>query len=336
MSYKVDKEIMKKEVDAHKNLVLFAIKITFIAFAACLLIFCITLILSAVFGWEKGSSSSDNIAPTVSQNLNIDGFDTFNGGVIGYVGQTPTLKKFIIISDDTDESPVISNIQHDIDSNTEGTYTIKYTVSDASGNLSYFTLKYVVKKAEYSDAMLMEQIAKIAQELGITKNMTKVEQVRAIYKYVNSSSTVYFTDESNIPNIDRSKWESDWREEAVLGLESKKGDCYTYYSISKAFFEYLGIENIGIKRAENYEGAEDDGTHFWCIVNVGEGGADKWYYYDATRLSGYFNGDRSDNNACLITEQKLKTHRTSKGEDYFYRMVKPANFPKIATEELDG
>ena len=336
MSYRSDKEKMRKDVDAHKNLVLFSIKITFIAFAVCLLVFCITLVLSMVFGWGNDSKKGDKLGPTVAQNFDVDGFDTFNGGVVGYVGQAPTLKKFILVSDDTDEAPVITNIEHDIDSNAEGTYTVYYTVSDASGNLSYFELKYVVKKAEYSDAVLMETIGRLASELGITKSMTKVEQVRAIYRYVNSASTVKFTDESNIPNIDRSKWESDWREEAVLGLESKEGDCYTYYSISKAFFEYFGIENVGIKRAENYEGAEDDGTHFWSAVNVGEGNSDKWYYYDATRLNGYFNGDTSDRSACLITEAKLKTHKTSKGETYFYRMVKTAGFPKIATEELDG
>jgi len=287
-----------------------------------------------LFGGKGGSDSGDADAPTISQNFNLTDFDTFDGGVIGYVGQTPTFKKFVIVNDDTDDAPTV-DISHEVDVNKEGTYTVKYTVKDMDGNISEFTLRYVVKSAEYSDAILMEQIAELADELGISKSMSKVEQVRAIYKYVNSASTVKFTDESNIPQIDRNKWESDWREEAVRGMESHEGDCYTYYSISKAFFEYFGIENVGIKRAENYEGAADDGTHFWSAVNVGENGAQKWYYYDATRLNGYFNGDRSDNNACLITEEKLRSHRTSKGGDYFYKMVKPANFPKISSEELD-
>ena len=100
------------------------------------------------------------------------------------------------------------------------------------------------------------------------------------------------------------------------------------------FLEYFGIENYGIKRAENYEGAEDDGTHFWSAVNVGEG-SDRWYYYDATRLNGYFNGNKSDKNACLITEAKLKSHKTSSGETYFYRMTKAYDFPTISTEELN-
>ena len=334
MSYRSDKEKMKKDAKAHRDSVFFFIKWTFVVFAAMLLVFCATLAFDAIFGLDKPASKQDADAPVISQNFNISGFETFDGGVVGYVGQTPTFKKFITVFDPNDSEPTVS-IDHSVDPNVEGTYRVNYTVENASGQVAYFSLDYVVKKAEYSDAVLMARIEELAASLGITKSMTKVEQVRKIYSYVNSSSTVKFTDESNIPNIDRSKWESDWREEAVRGLESHVGDCYTYYAISKAFFEYFGIENVGIKRAENYEGAEDDGTHFWSAVNVGENGSDKWYYYDATRLNGYFNGDKSDNNACLITEEKLKSHRTSKGDDYFYRMVKPTGFPKISTEELD-
>ena len=334
MSYKNDKKRMEKEVREYQKNVFDIIKITFVVFAAMLFIFCVTLVISLLFGGNDAEKNNDDTSPRIVQNFNVSGFDTFDGGVVGYVGQTPTFKKFITVSDDNDDAPVV-DIFHEVDVYKEGTYTVRYTVEDIDGNVSEFTLSYVVKSAEYSNELLMSKIAELAEDLGITKNMTKVEQVRAIYKYVNSSSTVKFTDESNIPQIDRNKWESDWREEAVRGIESHEGDCYTYYAISKAFFEYFGIENIGIKRAENYEGAEDDGTHFWNVVNVGENGAQLWYYYDATRLNGYFNGDRSDNNACLITEAKLKSHRTSKGDDYFYKMVKPANFPKISTEELD-
>ena len=335
MSYKSDKERMQKDAQSYRNSIFSLIKITFIAFAAMLLVFCLTLALSFAFGWGGDKPSGDDTPPKITQNFDLDGFEAFKGGVIGYIGDTPAFKKFVIVTDDTDEAPTISVLEHNGDIKKEGTYTVKYVAEDASGNASYFTLKYVVKKQEYSYKTLMEQIAVLAEDLGITKSMSKVEQVRKIYAYVNDRSTITFTDESNIPNIDRNKWESDWLEEAVRGMETHEGDCYTYYSLSKAFFEYFGIENMGIKRAENYEGAEDDGTHFWSVVNVGSGGADKWYYYDATRLNGYFNGDKSDNNACLITEAKLKSHRTSKGGDYFYKMTKAPGFPPIATEELE-
>jgi hypothetical protein len=335
MSYISDKEKMKKDAKAHRERIFSIIKITFVVFAVSLLVFCVTLGLSMIFDWDTSAPSGDTTPPVIRQNFNLSGFEAFDGGVIGYIGDTPAFKRFVTVTDDTDDAPVISILEHNEDINKEGTYTVKYVAEDASGNSSYFTLKYVIKKQEYSYNTLMSLIEQKADDLGITKQMSKVEQVRKIYAYVNAKSTIYFTDESNIPNIDRNKWESDWLEEAVRGMETHEGDCYTYYSLSKAFFEYFGIENMGIKRAENYEGAEDDGTHFWSVVNIGENGANKWYYYDATRLSGYFNGDKSDHNACLITEEKLKSHRTSKGGDYFYKMTKGPGFPAISTEELD-
>lgn len=335
MSYISDKDKMQKEADAHKKFVVSTIKITFVAFAVALLLFCIVLILSSVFDWKGKNNITDTEPPRISQNFNVDGYATFKGGVIGYIGETPAFKKFVIVTDNIDDVPTISVVEHNEDISKEGTYRVKYMAEDASGNVSYFELIYIVKKQEYSYKALMSEIAEKAQSLGITSDMSKVEQVRKIYSYVNAKSTVKFTDESNIPGIDRDNWESDWIEEAVRGLETHEGDCYTYYSISKAFFEYFDIENIGIRRAENYEGAENDGTHFWSAVNVGSQNSPAWYYYDATRLSGYFNGDKNDHNACLITEAKLKTHRTSKGEDYFYKMVKPAGFPVISDKELD-
>ena len=330
MSYKSDKENMQKQVQAHRATVLSIIKITFVAFAVLLLAFCVTAILSKLFGWGI-ISGADKKSPSISQNMKIEGFEVYNGGVVGYVGVTPTFKKFVSVFDDTDEMPTLA-VEHNVDINTVGSYTVKYTATDASGNSSNKTLVYEVKKAEYSLSELMAIVEDKAAELGISKDMSKEAQVRAIYAYVNNA--IEFTDESNVPKVDRSKWQSDWLEEAVRGFESLDGDCYTYYSISKAFFEYFGIENYGIKRAENYEGAEEDGTHFWSAVNVGEG-EDRWYYYDATRLNGYFNGKRSDKNACLITEAKLKTHKTSDGETYFYKMTKSSDFPTISTEELD-
>ena len=54
MSYNSDKERMQKDAQSYRNSVFSLIKITFIAFAAMLLIFCLTLGLSFAFGWGGG------------------------------------------------------------------------------------------------------------------------------------------------------------------------------------------------------------------------------------------------------------------------------------------
>ena len=158
-------------------------------------------------------------------------------------------------------------------------------------------------------------IAVKVKEIGITDGMSKQKKVEKIFDYVHN--LFRYADDSNIPNIDRSKWKSDWIEEAVRTINDETGDCYSYYSLSKAFFEYYDIENIGIMRSPN---STLEGTHYWSIVNIGEGSDDEWYYYDATRLAGSF-GDGS-NSACLITQETLNTHKTSKGATDFYLMTK--------------
>ena len=115
-----------------------------------------------------------------------------------------------------------------------------------------------------------------------------------------------------------------------------KGDCYSFYAVSKAFFEYFEIENAGIQRSAD---SSESGTHYWNIVKVEEG----WYYFDATRLGGTFSdGGR---NACLVTEAKLLGYKTSKGGTEFYKLNKTnadffeaddngGVFPKIETTKI--
>ena len=180
----------------------------------------------------------------------------------------------------------------------------------------------------------MEQIAEIAEEEGITEAPTIAEKIKKIYKYVNNRNNVSFATTSNIyyeyGSIDRSKWKTDWIAEAYFTIENRSGDCYSYYSLSKAFFEYFGIENKGVKRGTGYDGyKESHGTHFWSVVKIDDG---SWYFYDATRLAGKFND--GTNNSCLITEKKLKSYIGSNGETYFYHMDPNTDLPEISDKEL--
>ena len=319
MLYKDDREKMNKEVAAYKKLVWRVIMATFALMAVLLVAFCVTL---AIDVFSDGVFGTDNEAPKI--------VGPTGNRVIGYVGDSPVYKKMITVTDNMDEHPEIKVDNSKVNTQKTGTYKVYYTVTDESGNEAKYTLTYVVKKAEYSETQLMTLIADKAKDLGIKKSMSKTEKVRAIYEYVNDEETIKFNKKSNIPNIDRENWETDWIEEAVRTLESGKGDCYSYYSLSKAFFEYFDIDNEGIKRSENYEDYDEDhGTHFWSAVKVEEG----WYYYDSTRLAGKFS-DKT-NNACLITEKKLNSYVGSKGETYFYTMTKSEDFPTMSKKELD-
>ncbi len=308
MSYKSDKERMRRDASEHRKKVWNLIKRTFFVFAITLVLFCIAFVFGAI--WDRESAKDTTPPQIIGQER-----------VIGYVGDSPLYKQMVTVSDNEDDNCIIEVNNSGVDINKVGEYKVYFRAKDASGNVSeVFTLTYVVKAREFSRETLMALIGEKAEELGITKEMTKKQQVKKIYAFVNSKNAISFTNESNIPNIDRKNWEIDWIEEAVLTLDSQEGDCYSYYALSKAFFEYFGIKNEGIQRSA---ASKDEGTHFWNIVEIDEG----WYYYDATSLAGKF--DDGTNNACLITQSKLDSYVTSGGSTEFYLMdSKPSKISK--------
>ena len=293
------------------------------------LIIALFSIVSMLAACEK----KDTTAPTIKPKSDTT--------VTGYVGVSPTYKKYVVVTDDRDEDPQLAINSSKVDINKPGSYTVLYQAKDDAGNKSeVFKLTYVVKSKQYTEDKLMSMISEKVLEIGITDGMSKQKKVEKIFNYVHN--LFRYSDDSNIPNIDRSKWKTDWIEEAIRTINDEAGDCYSYYSLSKAFFEYYDIENIGIMRSPS---STLEGTHYWSIVNIGENGADRWYYYDATRLAGSF-GDGS-NSACLITQETLNTHKTSKGATDFYLMTTSSKYldfssagginklPAIAKEKIN-
>lgn len=300
MSYINDKKAMAQEAENHRGTVLFVIKVTFIAFAVSLALLVLALAINGIFGKDGDTElgvGGKGEPPFISGPA--------DGYAFAYIGENILYKSYIQVSDDTNSSACRITVDSSaVNPDVEGNYPVIYTVTDEDGNQSEYELTLVIKKQEYSYDSLMELIAKKAEDLGITSSMSKEEQIKIIFNYVNSptkgkyEATVEFTNQSNSK---RSDWKADWIEEAYLTLKSGSGDCYSYYSLSKAFFEYLGIENYGIKRDDNVEG--QSGTHFWSLVNIGNA----WYHYDATRLLDKF----IVGSGCLFTEDQLNDYNTN-------------------------
>ena len=341
MSYRNDMERLCKERDAQRNALIRLIKITVIALAAAILVTALAAGITFLVGRGEKSSVEDEDGSS-SGGLRITG--PKNDTVTLMIGDKPTYRSYVTVSGDAELS--VDNSQ--VDTSRAGTYTVRYTATDAAGRRATYTLTVIVTAdPTYTEERLMTMIAAKAEELGLTKSMSKAELVRKIYTYVRnpevggSEARIEFTDRSNATaqreqSGIRTGWESDWVEEAIRTLTlinqgRGAGDCYSYYSLSKAFFEYFGIENIGLQRAA---GSTQSGTHFWQVVNVGTREAPKWYYYDATRLAGSFSDGTSY--SCLITEEKLTSYRTSEGESGFYTLDKSQykNFPTVEKTPL--
>lgn len=349
MSYKSDMEQFNREVETRKKQWQTILKISVVALAALILITGAVAIITALNGGFSSNPSSYGDGGSGGGDTQKPVIKGPEGNVaVAYIGETISYKSFVTVTDNAG-TPELSVDNSAVKPDTEGSYPVKYTATDAAGNKTTYTLTLVVRKGDYSYDKLMALVAAKASELGMSKDMSKTELVRKIYDFVNdpgassgNDANIYFSDHSNTPTQQdgiRALWKVDWIEEASRTLEMTrmKGDCYTYYSVSKAFFEYFGIENLGIKRSEKSNVA---GTHFWSLVNVGTESNPQWYYYDATRLAGTFQTG-GGNNGCLMTEEKMNSYKGSHGETQFYLVDKQAweadmnrKFPTIATEPI--
>lgn len=110
----------------------------------------------------------------------------------------------------------------------------------------------------FTDEELDGLAADVLDEI-VWDGMTRLEQARAVFDYVHDH--IIYTGHSD---------KSDWKTGAYTGLTTGKGDCFTYYAVSRALLTALGIDNLAVERV----GGET--RHFWNLVNCGG-----WYHFDA-------------------------------------------------------
>ena len=329
--YREELKQFRNEMARHKRLVATVIKVTVVVLAAAFALTTFLFVSDMISDANKPysdvgqQSGKDRTAPVIRLRE--------GDAIYMYVGENALLKSAVTVTDDSGYTLDVE--QNGLNKDKPGTYTIKYSAKDTSGNTSTLEVKVIVTKQEYSYSALMSLVARKAEELGITNKMTKQEQVFAVYRYVNSpdksasAANIVFVDESNIPAIDRNNWETDWVEEAARTLQTGEGDCYSYYSVSKAFFEHLGIENKGIRRDDAR--SEMSGTHFWSMVNIGSKEAPRWYFYDGTRLAGKFPDGSKD--GCLRTYDELMAYVPNNGQDGFY-VFDTSKFPEAQSTKI--
>ena len=137
-----------------------------------------------------------------------------------------------------------------------------------------------------SDAEMTAQVNAMAEQI-LTKitnaSMNKTQKARAIYSWVRS----------NMRYVNHSE-KGNWVKSAYTGFRTKRGDCYTYYSVSKALLDKAGIANLEVIRT--------DGHHWWSLVDCGNG----WYHFDTTPRS-------AGGTFCLLTDAQLENYSNTTG-----------------------
>ena len=139
--------------------------------------------------------------------------------------------------------------------------------------------------------------------------MTQMEQARAVFDYVHDH--IAYTGHSD---------KSDWKTGAYTGLTAGRGDCFTYYAVSRALLTALGIDNLAVERV----GGET--RHFWNLVNCGGG----WYHFDACPRSSKLPSFLS----FMFTDQQAADFTAEAGRNYydFDGSLLPERATEIITE----
>ncbi len=155
----------------------------------------------------------------------------------------------------------------------------------------------IVYVAIDGDALDLE-VQKVLNTI-VTDGMTRREQARAIFDFTRTS--IAYTGDSD---------KSDWQAGAYDGLTKRRGDCFTYYAVSRAMFTALGIDNLEVQRVGGPT------SHFWNLINCGDG----WYHFDATPRSSKMPKFESfmftDAEAADYTERAGRNYYTFDGSLY--------------------
>ena len=275
--------------------------------------------LSDVHGNKKTYETTitkivDKEAPTI----------TLPRTITGYLGEGIAYRKDIVVTDNCFGEIDIVVDDSAVDTSKAGKYKVKYIATDKAGNKAVAETDLVINEHKYTYEQLMnDKIKPLAASLGLKPSLSKEAQCKIIYNYVNSptkkpeDSNIVFNDIVSYTN------HSDWITEAYLTLEAGSGDCFSYFAVSKALFEYLGIENLDIQRSPNVK--TQSGTHFWNMVNIGDAKNPRWYYYDATRLKK----PHKSGNACLFTEEQLEDYNTNVNSGFL--TFDPSGYPATDT-----
>lgn len=205
-----------------------------------------------------------------------------------FIGETLSYRNGISVTDNRDEEVELQIDSSSVNLKKEGKYKVIYTAEDSSGNkaekVANITVETLVVSIETLNKLADGVLDKIVND-----NMTLKEKAKKIYTWTKGN--IGYTGSSD---------KSDWMAEAYRGFKNGVGDCFTYFAVSKAMLDRVGIPNIDLTRL--------GGTtrHYWSLIDVGEG----WYHFDSCP-----NKDKKE--SFYMTESEVEAFTKSRGKNYY-------------------
>ncbi len=249
----------------------------------------------------SGNSSSLTVTVVVEQDIEApvikaDDFEIFLGESVSY-------RKHVTVTDKHDPAPVLTIDSSAVNINVEGEYTVNYTATDASGNKASASATVKVSLVP-SKSSLVECYAKEVLEEILTPSMSDMEKAFAIYwwshdhiKYIGTSD------------------KSDWIIGAYDGFTTRQGDCFTFYSVSRALYTYAGIDNLPVQKVKKKPTASN---HYWNLICI-DG---SWYFADSNHF-------KFSNELFMLTQAEMDIwDKRYYADEHYYGDVE---LPEIAT-----
>ena len=218
---------------------------------------------------------------------------------IAYIGESIAYFAEVYAEDAVDGRTEVT-VESEVVPDREGTYRVVYSTVDLSGNRASAECTFRLVKSTVTE----EEVKALAQDVLrglVTDDMVAAEKLRAVFNYVRGH--VHY-----VGNSDK----SDWRKEAARGFKTGKGDCFTFYSVTRALLDELEIDYMSVTR----KGGRT--RHYWVIVNIGTG----WYHFDPTIAPHH-------KHKCFMW-----TNKQCQIKPYFWR-YEQSSFPEIATDPFD-
>lgn len=267
---------------------------------------------------EKGREFTYTASLTI---VNDSTPPTINGArdLVAYVGGGVAYLSGVTVSDDCDAGVTLEVDTSNVNLQKIGVYDVIYIAIDASGNQTKVRRTLSVYEEEITEEMLYGILDPILAEI-IHDGMSQKQKLRAIYDYVYENIAVY------VPTSDKSSWVR----AAYNGLLNRNGDCFTYFALSKAMMERVGIQNMDVQRLPEIASMVNE-RHYWSLVNIGDENDPKWYHFDACHLN-----DITRPWGFLMTDLQLiqysdKRENADGISGYFYA-YDVAAYPTTATE----
>lgn len=235
---------------------------------------------------------------TAPQIMGVNQLSVFMGSTIAY-------RSGVLVTDDTDPAPRLTVDSFQVNLSAPGVYPLYYTATDSSGNSVTVETTVTVSEAPdtyVDEAVIKETADKLLEEI-LTVNMTKKEQINAIYDYIETHC--YY-----IADFDK----SDYMQAAYLMMTDHRGDCFGFYALSRLLFERLGIDNLSVTRLKNEVRTT---SHYWNMVSLD--GGETWYHFDSTPHLTY------PTRTCLITDADLEAFNELMPNYYYFDH---ASFPR--------